>query len=164
MRTIQTIYGDTLITDRRSAGMNAQESGALFENQVLDELKKFEVLGFHIYEKPTFTCHWNLSRQGDFEIISGERVIHIECKQLGDAQSHFDKLSHCLMNLIHGSYGKEFWLVYDYNKEGARGTIEKIHKLKLRCESIKKQVALQGITFELILLDDIAEHLKKLQS
>ena len=43
--------------------------------------------------------------------------IYIECKQLGDLQSHFDKLCFNLLNFMYGCYCSEFWLVYDYNRE-----------------------------------------------
>ena len=63
------------------------------------------------------------------------------------------------MNLICGCYGKDFWLVYDYNGDINPSGKEKVAHLIKRSEDIKKQVALQGITFELVLIDNLKEML-----
>ena len=153
------IYGKPYISDLRpSAGGSAQKSGALFEGVTYDVMSECNInTKYQITKKPKFKCHYGLPREGDFEIHCPERQIHIECKQLGDVQSHFDKLSHCLLNLIARCYGNEFWLVYDYNRE--IGNKNKIHKLITRCKKIKEQVALQSITFECIHIDDLPKQL-----
>jgi len=151
------LFGQQYIRDLRSAGENAQQSGARFESITFDILKYCNNGRYRITREPYFNCHFDLNRKGDFQIVSAKRTIHIECKQLGNAESHFDKLSHCLLNLIAGCYGNEFWLVYDYNRE--MGNKNKIHKLITRCKKIKEQVALQGITFECIHIDDLPKQL-----
>jgi len=157
MKTANTLYGDEIIIDRRSAGMVAQKAGALFEDQVRFELEDYNV---KITSQPYFYCHFGLQRRGDFLINTGDKEIHIECKQLGNVQSHFDKLSHCLYNLHTGCYGNYFWLIYDYAKDGTYGSLKKIDKLVERCKKIKQQVSVQGINFELIHLDDLHNYMK----
>jgi len=156
------VYGNPFISDLRpSAGGSAQKSGALFEAVTCDVMNKCNInKKYEITKKPKFKCHFGLPREGDFQIQSSERQIHIECKQLGDAQSHFDKLSHCLMNVVSSCYGNHFWLVYDYNRE--IGNKSKIEALVSRTEKLKQQVALQGITFETILIDDLPLYLNKI--
>tara|TARA_Y100000361_G_C11151960_1_gene341661 strand:+ start:1189 stop:1707 length:519 start_codon:yes stop_codon:yes gene_type:complete len=153
------LEGNDYLIDRRSAGDKAYESGKNFEDQVENELKKYPVA---IQKQPSFMCHYELDRRGDFLIRTDDGTrIHIEAKQLGDAQSHVDKLSHCFMNLISGCYGSHFMLVYDYNKRGTKGTLKKIQRVQNRAKVIKEQVALQGITFELVLIDELEHHMKK---
>ena len=155
------LWGDPVIKDLRSAGDVAQESGARFESITHDILNNCNNGRYEITKKPYYENHWKLdNREGDFFILSENRKIHVECKQLGNAESHYDKLSHCLLNLIMGCYGKEYWLIYDYNREMRNKT--KIYKLIARCQDVKEQVAIQGITFELIHIDDLPEHLKKI--
>ena len=157
------IYGKPYISDLRpSAGGSAQKSGALFEGVTYDVMSECNInTKYQITKKPKFKCHYGLPREGDFEIHCPERQIHIECKQLGNVESHFDKLSHCFMNVVSGCYGKHFWLVYDYNRE--IGNIFKIQTLVNRAEELKQQVALQGITFETILIDDLPLYLSKIK-
>lgn len=157
MRTIATLYDGELVIDRRSAGECAQKSGALFENYVYNELSKYVI---NIEREPDFYCHFGLPRRGDFLIRTNDAQIHIECKQLGNVQSHFDKLSHCLFNLVNGCYGNYFWLIYDYAKDSKKGAHKKIKELILRCKEIKKQVAVQGINFELVHMDDLNNLMK----
>jgi hypothetical protein len=153
------LFGNDICPDLRpTAGGSAARSGKLFEDVVEHHLKKHDL---KYYKKPKFKCHFGLNREGDFEIVTVDKKIHIECKQLGDAESHFDKLSHCLLNLICGCYGKYFWLVYDYDAYILKSGKNKILKLVTRCEEIKKQVAIQGISFELILINDISATLKQ---
>ena len=161
MKTQYDLFGEKVIIDRRTAGMVAQESGKLFESQTEDEFKKHNM----VYVKaPKFHCHYGLNRRGDFKIyLNNNREVHIECKQLGDVHSHFDKLDHCLLNVISGCYGNHFWLIYDYNKNISFSRKDKILKLIERCKKIKEMVALQGITFELIYMDDLKYYLKKLK-
>jgi len=155
------LFGNNFISDLRpSAGGSAAKSGKLFEEVVYSVLVGHTA--YQIGKKPKFNCHFGLNREGDFEIIMSNRKIHLECKQLGNAESHFDKLSHCLLNVISGCYGKEFWLVYDYNGQLSGAAKYKIECLISRCKEIKKQVALQGITFELILIDDLPAIMKTL--
>jgi len=167
------MFGNTVVKDFRpnSCQMNAIESGQLFEDVTEDVLRgvndRYD-LNIGIQKKPKFKCHYGLDRKGDFaftvptqnalEIL---RKIHIECKQLGNAESHFDKLDHCLMNLINRKYGDFFWLVYDYDREGKPNTLRKINLLVERCRQIKEQVAIQGISFELVLIDDLPEMVKR---
>ena len=154
------LYGDKFIKDLRSAGDVAQESGARFESITLDVLNFCNNGRYNITKKPYYENHWKLdNREGDFLISSVKRKIHIECKQLGNAESHYDKLSHCLMNLIMGCYGKEYWLVYDYNREMKNKN--KIQKLITRCQEVKEQVAIQGMTFECVHIDDLPIHLEQ---
>ena len=61
------------------------------------------------------------------------------------------------MNLVHGCYGDEMWLVYDYNGNISNRGKNCINALVERCKQLKKQVALQGITFELVLIDNLSE-------
>ena len=153
-------YGEEICTDLRCAGDVAQQSGARFESITHDVLKSCNnPIRYSIQKRPEFYCHFGLSRQGDFLIVNDERYIHIECKELGNVESHFDKLSHCLFNLVNGCYGDEFWLVYSYDR--VKGSKYKIRHLKRRCIEIKKQVAIQGITFELILIDELPQYLAK---
>ena len=167
------MFGNTVVKDFRpnSCQMNAIESGQLFEDVTEDVLRgvndRYD-LNIGIQKKPKFKCHYGLDRKGDFaftvptqnalEIL---RKIHIECKQLGNAESHFDKLDHCLMNLINRKYGDFFWLVYDYDREGKPNTLRKINLLVESCRQIKEQVAIQGISFELVLIDDLPEMVKR---
>ncbi len=152
MRTVNTLFEGELVIDRRSAGECAQKNGALFENYVFNELSNYNI---SIQKEPHFRCHYNLPRKGDFLITANDTSIHIECKQLGNVQSHFDKLSHCLFNVVNGCYGNYFWLVYDYAKDSKNGAHKKIKELILRCRVIKKQVAVQGINFELVHIEDL---------
>ena len=155
------LCGNNFVSDLRpSAGGSAAKSGNLFEKVVYSILVKHTA--YVIGKKPKFNCHFGLNREGDFEIIMSNRKIHLECKQLGNAESHFDKLSHCLLNVISGCYGKEFWLVYDYNGQLSGAAKHKIELLISRCKEIKEQVALQGITFELILIDDLSAKMEAL--
>ena len=99
------LFGNQFITDLRPvAGKSAAKSGNLFEDIVYG---KIVGSGRIINKRPKFKCHFGLSREGDFEILTCDRKIHIECKQLGNVESHFDKLSHVLLNLISGCYGEE---------------------------------------------------------
>ena len=63
------------------------------------------------------------------------------------------------MNLLSGCYGDERWVVYDYNGQISSRGKKHIYALIERCKKLKKQVALQGITFELVLIDDLSEKL-----
>jgi|TARA_A100001011_G_scaffold246565_1_gene254819 hypothetical protein len=154
------LFGEQFITDLRPvAGKSAAKSGKLFENIIHS---KIVGKGRIINKRPKFKCHFGLDREGDFEIITNDRKIHIECKQLGNCESHFDKLSHVFMNLVHGCYGDEMWLVYDYNGQISSRGKRYIHALVERCKQLKKQVALQGITFELVLVDNIKDSMNKI--
>ena len=154
------LFGDQFVSDLRPvAGKSAVKSGRAFEDIVESILYGKSRI---VTKRPKFKCHFGLPREGDFEIVSDkDRIIHIECKQLGNVESHFDKLSHVMLNLVAGCYGKEMWLVYDYNANvGPRGH-RHIEALVKRCVELKKQVALQGITFELVLIDDLEEKMKE---
>ena len=154
------LFGDQFISDLRPvAGKSASKSGRIFEDIVYS---KIVGSGRIINKRPKFKCHFGLSREGDFEILTKDRLIHIECKQLGNVESHFDKLSHVFMNLVFGCYGKELWLVYDYNGQISPRGKNHIKALINRCAELKKQVAIQGITFELVLIDDLAEKMGEL--
>ena len=156
------LFGNQFVTDLRPvAGRSANLSGKALEDLTEHKIRENDI---EYISKPTFNCHFGLSREGDFEIVVPNRKIHIECKQLGNAESHFDKLSHCLFNLISGCYGKDFWLVYDYNASLTKGGEVKIKSLVNRCKEIQTQVALQGITFELVLIDNLTEMLVKTKS
>ena len=166
MKMKKDVFGETYISDLRldSAGIVAQQSGAHFESIVLDILKYCNKDNrYHISARPKFKCHFELNRESDYGIMCGpdwKTSIHIECKQLGNVESHFDKLSHCFMNVVLGCYGKYFWLVYDYNRE--IGNKFKIEKLIIRSAELKKQVAKKGITFETILVDDLPSYLEQI--
>ena len=157
MRKAATLFGEEMVIYRRSAGACAQKNGALFENYTHNELLNYNIT---IERKPHFYCHYGLPRRGDFLIRTNDREIHIECKQLGNAQSHFDKLSHCLFNVVNGCYGNYFWLVYDFAKDSKKGTYKKMQKLIIRSRAIKKQVADQGINFELVHIEDLPTLMK----
>ena len=58
-----------------------------------------------------------------------------------------------------GCYGKEYWLIYDYNREMKNKT--KIQKLIDRCQAVKEQVSTQGIIFECVHIDDLPTHLEQ---
>ena len=167
--TYTNVLGEVVVSDLRPcAGKSAQESGKVFEDVVehiiLNKKMVFSNLGKNIslIKKPKFKCHFGLEREGDFFISCDKYNIHLEAKQLGDVQSHFDKLSHCLLNVISGCYGNHFWLVYDYNRNCKKSAKQKIKSLVERCEEVKNQVKLQGITFELIHIDDLSGHIAKL--
>ena len=152
------LFGEQFITDLRPvAGKSAAKSGKLFEDITYG---KIIGSGRIINKKPKFKCHFGLDREGDFEIVTKNRKIHIECKQLGNVESHFDKLSHVFMNLFNGCYGDEMWLVYDYNGNISPRGKRYIDALVKRCKKLKEQVALQGITFELVLIDNISEKIE----
>ena len=152
------LFGNQFISDLRPvAGKSAAKSGRVFEDIVYSKIVRS---GCIINKRPKFECHFGLPREGDFEILTCDRKIHIECKQLGNVESHFDKLSHVLMNLVFGCYGEEMWLVYDYNGGVSERGKRNIRALIERCIKLKKQVALQGITFELILIDDLSEKME----
>ena len=153
------LFGEQFTTDLRPvAGKSAAKSGKLFEDITYSKLVGD---GRIINKRPKFKCHFGLDRLGDFEIVSVDRIVHVECKQLGNAESHFDKLSHVFMNLVFGCYGKEMWLVYDYNGMASVGAKNKIRALVKRGDELKQQVALQGITFELILIDNLGEKMRE---
>lgn len=155
IKVTKDLYGNDIVVDWRPvAGKSAQASGKLFENVVEKTFKQKSNIR-SVTKNPKFKCHFGMLRKGDFEIIRDDTVIHVECKQLGNAESHFDKLSHVLMNLINGCYGKNFWLVYDYNRDGKQSTMKKIKFLEERCEQVKTQVAQQGITFEYLTIDKL---------
>jgi len=157
------LFGDEYVSDLRPvAGGSAAKSGRVFEDIVAGFLYGKARL---ITKRPKFQCHYGLSRQGDFEIKSttDDRTVHVECKQLGNVESHFDKLSHVMLNLVHGCYGEEMWLVYDYNGDVGPSGYRKIELLIKRSVELKKQVALQGITFELVLIDDLVEKMKEFE-
>jgi hypothetical protein len=157
--TVQnSLWGEDVVTDwRPNAGESACLSGRLFEDVTEDVLKSNSNIR-NISRRPKFKCHFGLEREGDFELLYKDTVVHVECKQLGNAESHFDKLSHVFMNLICGCYGKNFWLVYDYNKDGNKSTTKKIRHLEERCKVIKEQVSLQGITFEYMTLEKLQKN------
>ena len=153
------LFGGQFITNLTpSAGKSAAKSGKLFEDITYSKLIGD---GRIIKKRPKFKCHFGLDRKGDFEIVAADRTVHVECKQLGNVESHFDKLSHVFMNLVSGCYCKEMWLVYDYNGDVSSSGHRKIESLIKRSAELKKQVALQGITFELVLIDDLAEKMKE---
>jgi|TARA_R110002167_G_scaffold122845_3_gene301526 hypothetical protein len=153
------LFGDQFVSDLRPvAGKSAAKSGRAFEDIVESILYGKSRI---ITKRPKFKCHFGLPREGDFEIVSAERQIHIECKQLGNIESHFDKLSHVMLNLVAGCYGEEMWLVYDYNASVNPRGYRNIEALVKRSDVLKKQVALQGITFELVLIDDLEEKMKE---
>ena len=158
VEVVNTLWGDDYIPDYRPvAGKSAAYSGQLFEDMTFDVLKSNKnILG--ITKKPKFKCHYGISREGDYEVLykdlyDKELVVHIECKQLGDCESHFDKVSHVLYNLENDCYGKNFWLVYDYNRSGSLTTLNKIRCLEERCAQVKAKVAAAGIVFEYLTLD-----------
>ena len=64
---------------------------------------------------------------------------------------------------IKNCYGEEMWLVYDYNGDVSERGKRNIRALIERCIKLKKQVALQGITFELILIDDLLEYINTIR-
>ena len=102
------VYGNEIVKDLRhnSAGKSAAESGKRFEDLtecVLNYMSIKENCGIDWIKKPKYTCHFGLPREGDFLLYANGRQVHIECKQLGNAESHFDKLSHCLLNVINGN-------------------------------------------------------------
>ena len=149
------LFGEQFITDLRPiAGKSAAKSGKLFEDIVYSKIVGD---GRIINKRPKFKCHFGLPREGDFEIVASDRKIHIECKQLGNVESHFDKLSHVFMNLVSGCYGDEMWFVYDYNGQISPRGSKYIKALVERSDRLKKQVALQGITFELVLIDNLSD-------
>ena len=149
------LFGEQFITDLRPvAGKSAAKSGQLFEDIVHSKMVNNNLI---INNRPKFKCHFGLSREGDFEIVMPDRTIHIECKQLGNVESHFDKLSHVFLNLVTGCYGDEMWLIYDYNGQTSSRAKRNITALVERGKQLKKQVALQGITFELVLIDDLPD-------
>ena len=155
------LWGNETVTDYRpTAGGSASESGKQFEDVVACKLYESGVM---FDKRPSFPCFYGLRRKGDFLININGNVIHIECKQLGNAESHFDKLSHCFMNLIQGCYGENFWLVYDYNREGKPNTLRKIKHLKDTAEKIEKQARLSGILFKLIDINDLQNTIYKYQ-
>tara|TARA_S200000501_G_C20616970_1_gene652850 strand:+ start:235 stop:786 length:552 start_codon:yes stop_codon:yes gene_type:complete len=158
------LFGEKYVTDLRpSAGKSAVKSGNLFEEFCYEIMIKTLKSGKQfIKKKPKFICHFGLDREGDFEIISGERQIHIECKQLGNVESHFDKVSHVILNAISKCYGKEMWLVCDWNEElGNRGK-RYINALLKKGQETKEKVALQGNTFELVLAKDLQKFCEEL--
>lgn len=153
------LWGNKVILDYRPvAGGSACKSGKLFEDVVANTFHKAELT---FDKKPKFKCIYDLPRQGDFLVNINENVIHIECKQLGNAESHFDKLSHCFLNMLHGCYGKNFWLVYDYNRQGKKNTIKKIDCLRKTAETFKKQARLAGISFELVDIKELQNTIYK---
>ena len=155
------LFGNQFVPDLRPvAGKSAAKSGKTFEDITENILHGGKCL---ITKRPKFKCHFGLPRQGDFQIesIGDDRKVHIECKQLGNVESHFDKLSHVFMNLVSNCYGEEMWLVYDYNGDVSQRAIRHIESLIARCVKLKKQVALQGITFELVLIDDLPQMMKE---
>lgn len=156
---INDLWGNDVVLDHRPvAGGSASKSGKLFEDTVA---RKFHQSNLIFEKSPSFRCHFGLSRKGDFLININENTIHVECKQLGNAESHFDKLSHCFMNMLRNCYGKNFWLVYDYNRQGNPSTLKKIKHLKNTCDDIKQQASLSGISFELIDINDLQETIYK---
>jgi hypothetical protein len=152
------LYGDKYIKDLRSAGEVAQEAGKRFENITKAILIEENVGRYNIIPQPPYICHYGLKRKLDFGLESEEKFIFVECKQLGDVQSHLDKISRHYLDVIQGCYGKYFWIVYDFNREKQNRT--KIDKFILESKRIKEHVALQGITFECILIDELPNYLK----
>jgi len=169
------LWGEETLIDLRpnfgSAGRSAQKSGAMLEKVVGRIVYQFSEkhpgLITHSYHswgqashKPNFSCHYNLPRKGDGEIKTQSRnKIHIECKELWDVESHFDKLSHILLNVIEGCYGKIFWLVYNYNR--SNGNNHKIDAMIKRHKEIQSQVRIRGIIFETIDVTDLDKHLNE---
>jgi len=159
-RVVQDLWGRNVVTDYRPvAGKSASTSGKIFEGVVHKKLKKTGV-GV-VTQNPSFNCHYGLERKGDFLININDTLIHLEAKQLGDCESHFDKISHCLMNLERGCYGKNFWLVIGYNTEGKRSVIRKIDALKRTCQKIKEEVSSDGISFELVDIRELENFITK---
>ena len=156
-------YYETHGASNTNAGSMGNLSGKLHEDQTEYLLNQYRGHGkYDFVMRPKFKCHYGLPRTGDFKVYFSDREVHIECKQLGNCESHFDKLDHCMLNLIQGCYGYEFWLVIDYNEESlSRAGKKKIDALFKRYAVIKKQVALQGITFEVVKINDLDKFLLK---
>lgn len=153
------LWGNDVVTDYRpTAGGSASKSGRQFEEVVA---RRFHKSGLMFEKSPNFRCVYGLDRKGDFLININENIIHVECKQLGNAESHFDKVSHCILNMLQNCYGKHFWLVYDYNRQGKPNTLKKIKHLKDTCEKIEIQARLSGISFELVDINDLQETIYK---
>ncbi len=159
------VDGQYEITDLRKAGNVAQKSGARFEQQtknIINFCKNYYKLPIELVRPTTgeFRCFWNQERKSDWNIVSAKKRIKIECKELGDLQSHFDKLSHCILNVENGHYGKDFWLVYNYNRD--KKDCHKMNMFVEKCEEVKQRVAKFQINFECILIDDLPKHMKLL--
>jgi len=153
------LWGNNVVTDYRPiAGGSASRSGQLFEQIVADT---FDMCGLPFAKKPKFKCVYGLKREGDFLIEINNNLIQVECKQLGNAESHFDKISHCFLNMLQGCYGSHFWLIYDYNREGKKGTIRKINALKETAETFQSQARLAGISFELVDINQLQDMVSK---
>ena len=153
------LWGNDVVLDHRPvAGGSASKSGKLFEDIVA---RKFHQSNLIFEKSPSFKCHFGMRRKGDFLININDNVIHVECKQLGNAESHFDKISHCFLNMLQGCYGSHFWLIYDYNRDGKPNTLRKIKHLREESDRIQKQSRLSGISFELVDINDLQETIYK---
>ena len=154
------------------AGKSAVENGKMFETILENILEDYRInlpkftnkFSLSYFTQPKHTCHFGLPRKGDFKLKvyeSGqgyrENSIMIECKQLGNVESHFDKISHTLLNALTGNMGNYVWLVYDYNRDIGNKT--KIEALVNRCKELKNQLQSQNIIFELIDIYDIYKYL-----
>ena len=136
--TMNVETGKIQVIDSRPkhAGKSAQESGKLFEDVMADVFNYCKIS----YERQVpYIDHYGQDKKIDFKLrlpkqimVPQLRNVMVECKQLGDCQSHIEKIDHCLMNFYNGSYGNHFWLVVDYNQENtaARRKVELIeHRL-----------------------------------
>lgn len=143
-----------------SCGGNATKNG-----KILERITEYNVqlAGVHTKQQPKHTDWFgNDNRRGDLQLyLSTGTSIHVECKQLGDVGSHFDKLSHYYLNLMNGCFGSHSWLVYDYDRECCLTSKVKISKLIQKAEEVSSNMRPQGIHHELVLIDDLNEMLKK---
>tara|TARA_Y100000310_G_C20379939_1_gene667604 strand:- start:143 stop:748 length:606 start_codon:yes stop_codon:yes gene_type:complete len=163
------VFGKEYVDDTRTgdcAGKVAADSGNNFENLAEKLLKQYnKPVRYRIIKNDKYTCCFNLPRRIEFSIEynckKNVKKIYIECKQLGDLHSHFDKLCFNFLNFMYGCYGSEFWLIYDYNREFVNR--KQCHKDKI--ESLISMVKIHNSyntdkTFKLIPIEKLPYYLK----
>ena len=94
----RSLFQEEYVNDfRPSAGASAVKSGALFEQVVQEKIQG--LMGnksFKLFSQPSFTDYMDMDRRADFMLLTKEhksdQPLYIECKQLGNCESHIDKV------------------------------------------------------------------------
>tara|TARA_B100001093_G_C26472448_1_gene861233 strand:- start:43 stop:609 length:567 start_codon:yes stop_codon:yes gene_type:complete len=157
------LFGNPVVTSfrgKKSAGRSAAETGALFESAVSEVIHN---AGLPFEKKPKYTDYCNMEeREGDFKVFcKNGAYIWIEAKQLGNCESHTQKLAYIWLNSFEGAYGSHFILVYDYDISSKNS---QKHLSKLQRYVDEKWIPhnrAAGRTVDFVYIGDLEEYLEK---
>ena len=161
----RSLFQEEYVNDfRPSAGASAVKSGALFEQVVQEKIQG--LMGnksFKLFSQPSFTDYMDMDRRADFMLLTKEhksdQPLYIECKQLGNCESHIDKVVVWFNQIFFSTKLTKLWIIYDYNGETSGFGYRKIQKIKQFANMIQSIVQQQGKVFEFIYIEDLPQYL-----